>query len=90
MQTSIELAEGQTFAIAGLLHNSMTANKDVTPLLGDLPIVGDWDGNKTVTVGVYRPNISSFMLRNSNAKGDADVAVTYGVPGHRPVVGKWN
>lgn len=40
VETSIELAEGQTFAIAGLLHNSMTANKDVTPLLGDLPIVG--------------------------------------------------
>ncbi|HVT91135.1 MAG TPA: type II and III secretion system protein family protein [Tepidisphaeraceae bacterium] len=40
VDTSIELAEGQTFAIAGLLNNSVTANKDVTPILGDLPVVG--------------------------------------------------
>jgi pilus assembly protein CpaC len=40
METSIELGEGQTFAIAGLLNNSVTASKDVTPLLGDLPVVG--------------------------------------------------
>ncbi len=40
VETTIELAEGQTFAIAGLLNSSMTSGKDVTPLLGDLPIVG--------------------------------------------------
>lgn len=40
VETSVELAEGQTFAIAGLLNNSMVSNKDVTPLLGDLPVVG--------------------------------------------------
>lgn len=40
VETTIELAEGQTFALAGLLNNRVTANKDVTPLLGDLPILG--------------------------------------------------
>jgi len=40
VDTTIELADGQTFAIAGLLNNNVTASKDVTPLLGDLPIVG--------------------------------------------------
>lgn len=40
VQTTIELAEGQTFAIAGLLNNSVSASKDVTPILGDLPVVG--------------------------------------------------
>ncbi len=38
--TTIELADGQSFAIAGLLNTSVAANKDVTPLLGDLPIIG--------------------------------------------------
>jgi pilus assembly protein CpaC len=38
--TTVELAEGQTFAIAGLLNTSVAANKDVTPLLGDLPVIG--------------------------------------------------
>jgi pilus assembly protein CpaC len=40
LDTTIELNEGQTFAIAGLLNNSVTASKDVTPLLGDLPVLG--------------------------------------------------
>jgi pilus assembly protein CpaC len=38
--TTVELADGQTFAIAGLLNNNVTATKDVVPILGDLPIVG--------------------------------------------------
>jgi pilus assembly protein CpaC len=38
--TTVELADGQTFAIAGLLNTSVAASKDVTPLLGDLPIIG--------------------------------------------------
>jgi pilus assembly protein CpaC len=40
VETTVELAEGQTFAIAGLLNNSVTATKDVTPVLGDLPVLG--------------------------------------------------
>jgi pilus assembly protein CpaC len=40
VSTTIELNEGQTFAVAGLLNNRIVANKDVTPLLGDLPIIG--------------------------------------------------
>ncbi|HEV8605735.1 MAG TPA: type II and III secretion system protein family protein [Tepidisphaeraceae bacterium] len=38
--TTVELADGQSFAIAGLLNNNVTATKDVVPVLGDLPIVG--------------------------------------------------
>ncbi len=40
VETTIEVAEGQTFAIAGLLNNNISANKDVVPLLGDMPVVG--------------------------------------------------
>jgi pilus assembly protein CpaC len=40
LSTTIELNEGQSFAVAGLLNNRIVANKNVTPLLGDLPIVG--------------------------------------------------
>ena len=38
--TVVELADGQSFAIAGLLNNQVNAAKDVTPLLGDIPILG--------------------------------------------------
>ena len=38
--TTIELADGQSFAIAGLLDHAVNASKDVTPLLGDIPVLG--------------------------------------------------
>ena len=40
VETVVELNEGQTFAVAGLLNNNVTATKDVTPILGDLPVLG--------------------------------------------------
>jgi pilus assembly protein CpaC len=38
--TTVDLGDGQTFAVAGLLNNSVTASKQVTPVLGDLPVLG--------------------------------------------------
>jgi len=38
--TTVELADGQSFAIAGLLNTTIATNKDVTPFLGDLPVIG--------------------------------------------------
>ena len=38
--TTIELADGQSFAIAGLLDHAVNASKDATPLLGDIPVLG--------------------------------------------------
>ena len=35
----------------------------------DLPVVGDWDGNGTDTVGIYRKNERKFYLTNSNQPG---------------------
>lgn len=40
VETTIEIGEGQSFAIAGLLNNNITASREVTPLLGDLPVIG--------------------------------------------------
>jgi pilus assembly protein CpaC len=39
-QTVVELAQGQTFAIAGLMDNRMTESVSKFPLLGDIPILG--------------------------------------------------
>ncbi len=40
VETEIELSDGQTFAIAGLLDNNSLENVTRIPLLGDLPIIG--------------------------------------------------
>ena len=39
--TTVELAEGQSFSLAGLLKNNVTATTDAVPLLSDIPILGD-------------------------------------------------
>jgi pilus assembly protein CpaC len=38
--TTVELADGQTFAIAGLVDNSMAKAITKVPILGDIPILG--------------------------------------------------
>jgi CSLREA domain-containing protein len=57
-------------------------------LPGDNPVVGDWDGNGTATIGIYRNG--SFYLRNSNTIGFADLVFAFGAPGDQPIAGDWN
>ena len=57
-------------------------------LAGDYPVVGDWDGNGTATIGVYRNG--KFLLRNSNTLGFADLVFSFGSPGDQPIAGDWN
>ncbi|HUZ75044.1 MAG TPA: type II and III secretion system protein family protein [Stellaceae bacterium] len=38
--TTVELASGQSFAIAGLLQNNVTQNINKFPWLGDIPVLG--------------------------------------------------
>jgi pilus assembly protein CpaC len=40
-ETTVELASGQSFAIAGLLQNSSSFDHSRVPGLGDMPILGD-------------------------------------------------
>ena len=55
---------------------------------GDYPVTGDWDGNGTDTIGIYRNG--SFYLRNSNTIGFANFVFAFGVPGDQPIAGDWN
>lgn len=67
VSTTIELNEGQTFAVAGLLNNRIVANKDVTPLLGDLPIIGAlfrsvrYERSETELVVLVTPRLVSAL-----------------------------
>jgi hypothetical protein len=57
---------------------------------GDVPVVGDWEGDGRDTVGVVR-NGRQWLLRDSNTSGEADRAFVYGgwLGRDRPVVGDW-
>jgi hypothetical protein len=84
-----------------LLRSSNTAgNPDISFSYGgpgDIPVVGDWTGTGTTTVGVFRPagsplnntTVAQWLLRNSNTSGNPDITFSYGGPGDLPVVGDW-
>jgi hypothetical protein len=55
---------------------------------GDIPIVGDWDGDGVATPGIVRGN--QWFLRNSNSSGVADISFSFGDVGDAPIVGDWN
>lgn len=73
------------------LRNGNDADIEVTyGAPGDVPLVGDWDGDGTWTIGVYRPTEHLFFLRNSNTPGTADIQIDYGATGDIPLVGDWD
>ncbi|MGC4033825.1 MAG: hypothetical protein QM754_19250 [Tepidisphaeraceae bacterium] len=74
----VEMAEGQTLALAGLLQRDVTTKNSATPLLGDLPIVGAFFRNvqytrtETELVVLVTPHLASAMNPDQvpNAPGD--------------------
>jgi len=62
---------------------------------GDIPIVGDWNGDKKSEIGVYRPSTSAWYLDvNGNNLWDGRPTDKqlgpYGISGDIPVVGDWD
>ncbi len=56
---------------------------------GDIPVMGDWNGDGTHTVGVVRGG-NRWFLRNENTAGAPHHEFVFGQPGDIPVVGDWN
>ena len=57
---------------------------------GDLPMVGDWDGDGDETPGLYRQIDGFVYLRNSNSQGVADIRFFFGNPGDIPLAGDFD
>ncbi len=76
------------------LRNSNTAGPaDITVAFGapgNLPVVGDWNGDGVYPIGVYIIELGVFLLRDSNTPGNADHAFVMGNPSDEPIAGKWD
>ncbi len=57
---------------------------------GDVPFMGDWDGNGTATPGLYRQSDGFVYVRDSNTEGVADSEFFFGNPGDWPLVGDFD
>jgi pilus assembly protein CpaC len=68
-ETELELVDGQTFAIAGLMNNTVNSTLQKIPGIGDIPILGNLfkskaaQKNQTELVVMITPHI---LPRNSN------------------------
>lgn len=57
---------------------------------GDVPFMGDWNGNGIATPGLYRQSTGFVYLRNSNSTGAANLTFHFGIPGDVPLIGDFN
>ena len=78
-----------------LRNSNATGSPDITAPFGapgDLPIVGDWDGDGDTTIGLYRPSTSTFFLRNTNSTGTPNITFSFGngPGGDIPIAGDWD
>ncbi len=61
--TTVQLVDGQSFAIGGLIKNNTTANIKAFPILGELPIIGalfrstDFQQDRTELLFVVTPHL---------------------------------
>jgi len=56
---------------------------------GDIPFVGDFDGDGIDTIGLFRPSTGVFYLKNTHTEGPADIEFAFGTEGDIPIAGDW-
>ncbi len=52
----------------------------------DEPVIGDWDGDGAVNLGIRRPKKSKFRLKTPSRV----IKIAYGEPSDRPIAGDWD
>jgi pilus assembly protein CpaC len=78
VDTTVELADGQTFTIAGLLNDQVTSTANTTPVLGDLPVLGslfrsvEYQRNQTELVVMVTPRLVEPLNPNQVTAGPGE------------------
>jgi hypothetical protein len=81
---------GGQWGIWDRLHQSSPVSTFYYGNPGDLPFMGDWDGNGEATPGLYRQSDGFVYIRNTNTQGIANLEFFLGNPGDVPLVGDFN
>lgn len=84
--TTVELGDGETFILSGLVSNTMKANVDKVPFLGDIPILGAFFKTNTYSrsekelIMVVTPHLVRPFVRDAQLPALPGA----GIPGYRP------
>ena len=76
--TTVQLMDGQSFAIGGLIKNNTTANIKAFPILGEIPIIGalfrstDFQKDKTELIFVVTPHLVKPLATNQTVRLPTD------------------
>lgn len=84
---------GDTRVVWSLSNENSSGGPDIVVEFGepgDIPVVGDWDGDGVDGIGVFRAG--RWILRNQLVDSPTvpDIEIDFGLPNDRPVVGDWN
>ncbi|WP_267253683.1 type II and III secretion system protein family protein [Noviherbaspirillum soli] len=80
--TVVQLFDGQSFAIGGLIKNNVTANIKALPVLGEVPVLGplfssnDFQSDKTELVFIVTPRLVKPLAQDYPLPTDAFVEPT--------------
>ncbi|MHB1401862.1 MAG: type II and III secretion system protein family protein [Thiobacillus sp.] len=81
-ETTVQLIDGQSFAIAGLIKNNSTQTVKRFPVLGEIPVIGalfrssEFQDDKTELVFVVTPRLAKPLAPNYTLPTDSAVPPT--------------
>jgi hypothetical protein len=81
---------GGQWGIWDRLHQSSPVSTFYYGNPGDMPFMGDWNGDGEATPGLYRQSDGFVYIRNTNTQGMADLEFFFGNPGDVPLVGDFD
>lgn len=84
--------ENQTFHFETDLNGDYDIAQTATGMLpGDIPFMGDWDGNGQDTPGFFRPKASQWFFYDSSlVQSENTKKIIFGESDCLPVTGDWN
>lgn len=80
--------DGIWYLRATALPGKVAVSKVSFGRAGDIPVMGDWNGDGSKTIGVVRGRV--WYIRNSNSTGRSSKVFSFGRPGDVPVAGDWD